>query len=73
MISVTKLDNIYITMHFTVNTKQKYNLPIFIEISPMAQVALLHTDINSGFKLAPRIGIKSTEKATLKYLHLAHL
>lgn len=39
----------------------------------MAQVALLHTDINSGFKLAPRIGIKSTEKATLKNLHLAHL
>lgn len=25
----------------------------------MAQVALLHTEINSGFRLSPRIGINS--------------
>ena len=30
-----------------------------MEISPIAQVALLHTDINSGFKLLPSIGKKS--------------
>lgn len=34
-------------------------LPNFIDISPMAQVALLHTDIKSGFKFCPRIGKKS--------------
>ena len=38
--------------------KQK-NLPICIEISPMAHVALLHTEINSGFRLNPRMGINS--------------
>ena len=53
------------------NTKVQYNgymqfltvidLPIFIEISPMAQVALLHTEINSGLRFEPRIGIKSPE------------
>ena len=30
----------------------------------MAQVALLHTDMYSGFKLAPRIGINSPGKET---------
>lgn len=34
-------------------------LPICIEISPMAQVALLHTEINSGFRLSPKMGINS--------------
>lgn len=33
--------------------------PICIEISPIAHVALLHTDINSGFKFVPSMGIKS--------------
>ena len=33
--------------------------PICIDISPIAHVALLHTDINSGFKLVPSMGIKS--------------
>lgn len=39
--------------------KQHYFSPIFIDISPIAQVALLQTEMNSGFRLAPRIGIKS--------------
>lgn len=30
-----------------------------MEISPMAQVALLHTEINSGFRLCPRMGMNS--------------
>lgn len=34
------------------------HLPSFILISPIAQVALLHTDIYSGFKFWPRIGKK---------------
>lgn len=33
--------------------------PICIDISPIAHVALLHTDINSGFRLVPNIGMKS--------------
>ena len=33
-----------------------------MEISPIAQVALLQTEMNSGFKLAPKIGKKSPEK-----------
>ncbi len=41
-------------------------LPIFIDISPMAQVALLHTEINSGFKFEPRIGIKSPAASELE-------
>lgn len=32
-----------------------------MEISPMAQVALLHTEINSGFRLSPRMGMNSAE------------
>lgn len=36
--------------------------PICIDISPIAHVALLHTDINSGFKLVPSMGIKSAER-----------
>lgn len=35
------------------------NLPILIEISPIAQVALLQTEMNSGFRFAAKIGIKS--------------
>ena len=34
-------------------------LPALIAISPMAHVALLHTDMNSGFRLEPSIGMKS--------------
>lgn len=33
--------------------------PICMQISPMAQVALLHTEMNSGFRLVPRMGINS--------------
>ena len=33
--------------------------PICMQISPMAQVALLHTEMNSGFRLVPRIGMNS--------------
>lgn len=33
--------------------------PICIDISPIAQVALLQTEINSGFKFVPSTGIKS--------------
>lgn len=36
--------------------------PILMDISPMAQVALLQTEMNSGFKFDPRIGIKSAAK-----------
>jgi hypothetical protein len=32
-----------------------------MDISPIAQVALLHTEMNSGFKFRPRTGIRSTE------------
>lgn len=43
-----------------------------MEISPIAQVALLHTDMNSGFKLDPRIGMKSTKnKLTIMILSIA--
>lgn len=30
-----------------------------MQISPMAQVALLQTEMNSGFRLVPRIGMNS--------------
>lgn len=33
--------------------------PSFMLISPMAQVALLHTEMNSGLRLLPRMGRKS--------------
>lgn len=33
--------------------------PIWIAISPMAHVALLHTDMNSGLRLTPRTGMNS--------------
>jgi len=42
--------------------------PICIDISPIAHVALLHTDINSGFKLVPSMGIKSAERKRLNNL-----
>ncbi len=38
------------------------NLPILMEISPMAQVALLQTEMNSGLRLEPRIGMNSPVK-----------
>lgn len=41
---------------------KQLNSPICIDISPIAQVALLHTDINSGFKFVPSMGIKSAVK-----------
>lgn len=38
-----------------------------MEISPIAHVALLQTEMNSGFKLVPNIGMKSaTKKNVLK-------
>lgn len=37
---------------------QQYS-PICMQISPMAQVALLHTEMNSGFRLVPRMGMNS--------------
>lgn len=37
------------------------HLPSLIEISPIAHVALLHTDMNSGFRFCPRMGINSAE------------
>lgn len=33
-----------------------------MEISPIAQVALLHTEMNSGFRLVPKMGMKSARK-----------
>lgn len=30
-----------------------------MQISPMAQVALLQTEMNSGFRLVPRMGMNS--------------
>lgn len=36
-----------------------YTLPNCTEISPMAQVALLQTEMNSGLRFWPRIGKKS--------------
>lgn len=41
---------------------EREDSPICIDISPIAHVALLHTDINSGFKLVPSMGIKSAGK-----------
>lgn len=35
------------------------NSPICMQISPMAQVALLQTEMNSGLRLVPRIGMNS--------------
>ena len=35
------------------------NLPSLTAISPIAQVALLQTEINSGFRFCPRIGRNS--------------
>lgn len=33
--------------------------PICMQISPMAQVALLQTEMNSGFRLVPKMGMNS--------------
>ena len=33
-----------------------------MDISPIAQVALLQTEMNSGFKFRPSTGMRSTEK-----------
>lgn len=41
---------------------KKKILPIWMEISPIAQVALLHTEMNSGFRLVPKMGMKSARK-----------
>ena len=37
-------------------------LPIWMEISPIAHVALLQTEMNSGLRLVPNIGMKSARK-----------
>lgn len=39
-----------------------------MEISPMAQVALLHTEINSGFRLSPRMGMNSAGREDMDAL-----
>lgn len=39
--------------------KKTEHLPICMEISPMAQVALLHTEMNSGLRFRPRMGMNS--------------
>lgn len=49
-------------------TKQNI-LPIWMEISPIAQVALLHTEMNSGFRLVPKIGMKSARKNNILKSH----
>jgi len=36
-------------------------LPALMAISPIAHVALLHTDMYSGFKFEPSIGMKFPE------------
>lgn len=46
--------------------KKKKSLPIWMEISPIAQVALLHTEMNSGFRLVPKMGMKSAKKNNIK-------
>ena len=54
------------------------SLPILMDISPMAQVALLHTEMNSGLRLAPRMGMNSPKmqmvdilyKGTLRFLKI---
>ncbi len=38
-----------------------------MQISPMAQVALLHTEMNSGFRFVPRIGMNSAEHTYTGY------
>ena len=35
------------------------DVPICMHTSPMAQVALLHTEMNSGFRLVPSMGMNS--------------
>lgn len=40
-----------------------------MEISPIAQVALLHTEMNSGFRLVPKIGMKSARKNNILKSH----
>lgn len=47
--------------------------PICMAISPMAQVALLHTEINSGFRFRPRMGINSAGNNTHKKTILIHI
>lgn len=44
------------------------NLPICMQISPMAHVALLQTEMNSGFRFVPRIGMNSAEERTRKVI-----
>lgn len=42
--------------------KPSWNSPICMQISPIAQVALLQTEMNSGFRFVPRIGMNSATK-----------
>lgn len=39
-------------------------IPNFTDISPIAHVALLQTDIESGFKFLPKIGINWAKNKT---------
>jgi len=44
-----------------------------MEISPIAHVALLQTEMNSGFRLVPKMGMKSARKNNiLKSHHTIH-
>lgn len=46
--------------------------PICIDISPIAQVALLQTEINSGFRFVPSTGIKSAAGGKARGLITRH-
>jgi len=64
---VTKLHKIWCKIYsefHRVSWISSLHSPSFTDISPIAQVALLHTDINSGFKFCPRIGRKSAANKT---------
>ena len=49
-------------MNILLQSNTLYVIPILTDISPMDHVALLHTDMNSGFKFAAKIGMNSPEK-----------
>jgi len=51
-------------MFHELRKKRELYSPICMEISPIAQVALLHTDMNSGLRFAPRMGMKSAAKGS---------
>lgn len=56
-----EMNNKLIKNYFNVNYNSFLLLPNFTAISPIAHVALLQTDIWSGFKFCASIGIKSAK------------